>query len=184
MRSRFRQSVQTWHSTWHSAWRSVWMNRPARERRWLQAGAGLLALLLLWPTVIAPAWSVWREAPARQARLDTLTHRMLQLHAQAKTLQTPVHIDRREALDELRAATDRLLGPGAQLQPQGEQLRVTLQAASATGLAQWLLVARDKARARPLQATLAQASADARDRADAPQPSEALWQGFLLVQLP
>ena len=157
-------------------WRSAWQQRPERERHWLQAGTGLLALLLVWTWAIAPAWSVWREAPARQARIDTQTQQMLQLQAQAKNLQSPVHIDRREAMDALRAATDRLLGPDAQLQPQGEQLRVTLQAATATALAQWLAEARDRARARPLQAAL--------QRADNPDRGEAIWQGSLLMQLP
>ncbi len=156
--------------------RSAWQQRPERERHWLQAGAGLLALLLVWSWAMAPAWSVWREAPARQARIDAQTQQMLQLQAQAKHLQTPVHIDRREAMDALRAATDRLLGPGAHLQPQGEQLRVTLQATTATALAQWLAEARDRARARPLQATL--------QRVDSPDRGEAIWQGALLMQLP
>ncbi len=158
------------------AWRSAWQERTARERRWLQAGAGLLALLLLWSSAIAPVWSVWREAPTHQARNDERTHQMLQLHAQVKRLQAAAHIDRREALNELRAATERLLGPGAQLQPQGEQVRVVLQATPAQGLAQWLSVARDKARARPVQAAL--------QRADAADRAETLWQGFLLMQLP
>lgn len=157
------------------AWRARWQQLAARERRWLQAGAGLLALLLgSW--AIAPAWSVWREAPVRQARIDARTQQMLQLHAQAKHLQAPAHIERREALDALRAATDHLLGPGARVQPEGEQLRVMLQAAPAPGLAQWLAVVRDSARARPLQAAL--------QRVDAPDRAEAVWQGFLLMQLP
>lgn len=163
---------------WLEAWRTAWQQRSVRERRWLLAGAALLTPLLLWQWAMAPAWSVWREAPTRQARIDAQTRQMLQLQAQAQHLQAPAHIERREALSRLQAEADRLLGPGAQLQPQGEQVLVTLRAAPATGLAQWLALARSQAQTLPLQVQL--------QRPEAPPaaPTEVVWQGTLQMRLP
>ena len=160
------------------ALRAAWQQRPARERRTLLAGGTFLALLVLWQGAIAPAWSLWREAPARQARIDAQTRQMLQLQAQMQGLQAATRIGRREALTQLQNAADTWLGPGAQLQPQGEQVRVTLKAAPASGLAQWLAVARNQAQSQPLQVQLLRS-----DSATADRP-EALWQGSLLMRLP
>ena len=165
-------------AAWVQALRTAWQQRPARERLWVMAGSALIALVLLWQVAIAPAWSVWREAPARQARIDAQTRQMLQWQAQAQGLQPVTRIDRREALARLQSAAERLLGPGARLQPQGEQLLVTLQAAPADGLAQWLALARNEALALPLQAQLQQPEA-----APAPE-TEVAWQGSLLMRLP
>ena len=164
-------------AAWPQALRTAWRQRPARERLWVLAGSALLLVLLLWQVAIAPAWSVWREAPARQARIDAQTRQMLQWQAQAAGLQPVARMDRREALARLQAAADRLLGPGARLEPQGEQLRVTLQATPPDGLAQWLALARNEALALPLQARLERSDNTA-------LPTEATWQGSLLMRLP
>ena len=164
-------------AAWMQALRTAWQQRPVRERLGVLAGSALLMLILLWQIAIGPAWSVWREAPARQARIDARTRQMLQWQTQAQELQPVARVDRREALPRLQAAADRLLGPGARLQPQGEQLLVTLQAAPAEGLAQWLALARNEAQVLPLQARLQQPD-------DTSRPTEALWQGSLLMRLP
>lgn len=165
-------------AAWIQALHATWQQRPARERRALLAAGTLLALFVLWQTAIAPAWSVWREAPARQARMDAQTRQMLQLQAQMQSLQATTRIGRREALTQLQKAADTWLGPGAQLQPQGEQVLVTLKAATAGGLAQWLAAARNKSQAQPLQVQLQRSDSAPTDR------PEALWQGSLLMRLP
>lgn len=165
-------------TAWMQALHTAWLQRSVRERLWVVAGSTLLLLILLWQVGIAPAWSVWREAPARHARIDAQTRQMLQWQAQAQGLQAVARIDRREALARLQAATDRLLGPGAQLQPQGEQVLVTLQAVPADALAQWLALARNEALALPVQARLQQPQAAATPTA------EVIWQGSLLMRLP
>lgn len=165
-------------AAWVQALRTVWQQRLPRERWLLLAGGALLMLVVLWQGAIAPAWSVWQEAPARQARLDTQTRQMLQWQAQAQGLQPMARIGRREAMAQLQTATESLLGPGAQLQPQGEHLLLTLKAAPAAGLAQWLTLARTRAQAQALQAQLQRADATAHHDA------EVLWQGTLLLRLP
>ena len=163
---------------WAQALRAAWQQRPARERRLLLAGGVFLALLAVWQWGIAPAVSVWREAPARQARLEAQTRQMLQLQAEAQRLQAPSHMGRAQALERLQASADRLLGPGAQLREQGEQLQVTLLATPAPALAQWLALAREQAQALPVHTQLKQAPRQANG------PTDPLWQGSLVLRLP
>lgn len=161
----------------HSAWRQ----RPARERRLLLSLALLLALLALWQGAIAPAWTTWRLAPVRQAEIEAQTRQMLQWQAEAKQLQAPARLARSAAIGLLQEGAERLLGPGVQLQPQGDLLQVTLKAAPAEGLAQWLSLARDKAQALPQQAQLQRQPAAGTAQAPSNDP---IWQGRLLMRLP
>lgn len=155
------------------AMRKAWQQRPARERRLVLTAAALITLAGIWQIVIAPAWSVWRQAPARQAELDARTEHMLGLQAQARQWQASTAVTRRVALQQLETSAGQLLGPGVQLQVQGDQLRLTLEAAPAEGLAQWLTQARKLSQSRPVQAEL--------QRLDA---SPTAWQGQLTLRLP
>lgn len=165
-------------SVWMQALRTAWAQRSARERRALLVGGALLALLLLWKGAIAPAWSVLRDAPVQQARIDAQTRQMLQLQAQTQNLPPATRLSRREALAQLQTASDQWLGAGAQLQTQGEQVLVMLKATSVSGLAQWLALARSQARSQPLQVQLERTDATG---TDGPQVH---WQGTLLMRLP
>lgn len=156
---------------------SAWQQRPQRERRLLLAGGTLLAALALWQIVIAPAWSVWRKAPAHQAELDARTREMLGLQAEVRQWQTAPPLTRNAALLQLRNSAEQLLGPGAQLQAQGDQLQLTLRAASAEGLAQWLAQARSQAQTRTVRAELQRQDAHAAGTLPT-------WQGQLSLRLP
>ena len=68
-----------------------------------------------------------------------------------------------------------------QLQPHGDLLQVTLKAAPAEGLAQWLSLARDKTQALPQQAQLQRQPAAGTPKASSTDP---IWQGSLLMRLP
>ena len=166
--------MSAWHGLRSSA-RIAWQQHPARERRLLLLGAAVLLLALVWSQMIAPAWRVWREAPQRQALLEAQTRQMRQWQAEAQQLQTPRRIEREQALRLLTASATSLLGPGAQVTPQGDSLRISLQAAPAAGLAQWLAQAREQALALPSQAQLQRQD----DKA-----SEPTWRGTLLLRLP
>ena len=155
--------------------RSAWQQRSARERQLLLFAALLFALIALWQWGLAPAWSLWRSAPARQAQLDAQTRQMLQLQAQAARLQAPARLERATAIAQLQSSAQALLGPGVQWQPQGEHWLLKLQAAPAEGLAQWLALARDKAQALPQQAQL--------QRQEASTNGPPVWQGSILVRL-
>ena len=151
-----------------------WQQRAPRERYLLGLGAAVL-LALVWSQLIAPAWRVWREAPQRQAMLEAQTRQMRQWQAEDQQLQAPRRIEREQALRLLTASAASLLGPGAQVTPQGDSLRISLQAAPAAGLAQWLAQAREQALALPSQAQLQRQD----DKA-----SEPTWRGTLLLRLP
>lgn len=163
------------------AMHKAWLKRPARERRLLLSLALLLGLLALWRIAIAPAWSTWRIAPLRAPELEAQTRQMLQWQAEAKQLQAPARLARSAAMGLLQEGAERLLGPGVQLQPQGELLQVTLKAAPAEGLAQWLRLARDQAQSLPQQAQLQRQPAS--DTAK-PANTNPIWQGTLLMRLP
>lgn len=152
--------------------RAAWQQRAPRERRLLTLGAAVLLLALVWGQLIA---RVWRQAPQRQAMLEAQTRQMRLWQAEAQQLQTPRRIAREEALRLLTASASQLLGPGAQLTPQGDAWRLSLQAAPAAGLAQWLAQAREQALALPSQAQLQRQD----DKA-----SEPTWRGTLLLRLP
>ncbi len=156
---------------------AAWQQRPLRERRLLTLGAVVLLAVAVWSGVVAPAWQAWREAPARQARLDTQTRQMLQWQAEARQLQAPRRIERVEALRLLEQSATRLLGPGAQLSPQGDELRLTLKAAPAGGLAQWLAQAREQAQARPRLVKL-------QKQEPADSDTGVSWSGTLVLALP
>lgn len=158
-----------------NALRSLWQARSMRERRLLLLAAALLALALLWSWALAPALQTWRNAPQRQAELDRQSRQMLQWQAQARQLHNPSRLTRAQAQAQLQASSAALLGAGAQLSLQGDQLRVQLQAASADGLARWLAQAREQAQALPQSAQLEQLGTD---------PHDVRWRGQLLLRLP
>lgn len=170
------------------AYLTIWSQRSVRERRLLALGAFALLAASVWSGLLTPAWRVWREAPSRQASLETQTRQMLRLQAEARQLQTPQRIARAEAIQLLSSSAQTLLGPGTQLSPQGDELRVNLQATSARGLAEWLAQAREEAQSLPRLVQLQKQEATS---APAPRagktpdtPAGATWSGLLVLRLP
>ncbi len=163
---------------------AVWQQRAPRERRLLALGAAVLLGAALWRLLLAPAWQVWREAPAQQARLEAQTRHMLHLQTEARQLQAPSRIERGQALAWLNANATALLGPSTQLNAQGDELRVTLQATPASGLAQWLAEARENAQTRPRLAQLQKQPAPSSPSAATHKDNGPTWSGTLVMQLP
>lgn len=139
-----------------------WTARAPRERRALLAAAWIVALGLLWSLAIAPAVRTLREAPRQQARWAPQWAQMRSLAAEAQALQaqhtTP--LQRSDSERALQAATQRHLGPTAQVRLLGDRANITLQGASASALAEWLEEVRLNARLTPSEARLTQASTD------------------------
>lgn len=177
--------------------RQAWQQRSPREQQLLGLATAVLALAALWQVALAPAWHTWQEAPNRQARLDAQTQRMLELQAQAKSLQKPLAISRAEAMQWLESSLAEL-GTGAKIQRQGEQLQLSVEAAPADKMAHWLSQARLRAQALPLQAQLQQIpepgkparptatppSANSANTSAADKTSTVYWRGTLLLRLP
>ena len=156
-----------------------WQARATRERRLLVGLAVAVALALLWQWGLAPALSTWRGAPQRQSEIDRQTLQMLEWQAQARQLKEPARIDRATAIAFLENSASLLLGKDVRVNVQGDQVRVTLVATPASGLAQWLVQSRENAQALVRSAQLQQTPAAS--PADAPQVH---WRGDLTLQLP
>lgn len=165
-------------TAWQSAWQTFWAARPARERSLLRLGACIIGAALLWQLAIAPALQTWQEAPSRQAALDAQTARMHQLQAQARVLQPHTPLPRTAALQTLESAAAQWLGPQSRVSLQGDQVLITLKAAPAEGLSQWLNQARSQAQAQVVQAQLQRAT-PASPQAATP----AAWNGTLVLNL-
>lgn len=162
-------------------WQARWRERPARERRLVLLALWLLGTALVVSSSVAPALQTWRDAAQHQAELDRQSQQMLQLQAQARQLQATARLPRTEAIGLLESSAQTLLGPQARVQVQGEQLRVTLQAATPGGLSQWLVQARERAQALPQSARLQRL---APTPTTASGPPDVLWSGELTLRLP
>lgn len=199
-------------SPWSERWaqlvaplQAAWAQRNPREQQLLSLLAVLVCAALVWLVALAPALKTWREAPARQASLDTQTQHMRALQAEALALKKPTAITRKEATGWLESSVTDTLGAGARIQVQGERATLTLQAAPARALARWLSQARERAQAIPVQAQLQQVSAEtpaspapntrpapgqaaAKTMASSTMPADtdagARWSGTLVLSLP
>ena len=133
--------------------RTRWHSVSPREQRLVMLGGVLLSLALLWWLALAPALAVLKAAPAQHRALDAQLQHMLRLQAQAKAMQAQPVLppdQARQALDAALAA----LGSGAQMNVQIDRATVTLNAVSASALAQWLATVRQNAHAAPVEARL------------------------------
>lgn len=151
-----------------------WAQLAPRERNLLGLALALIGLALLWQLLLAPALRTLRTAPAQTQALDTQLQRMQALQAQAKALQQQAPLSYDEALRALNQATKQTLGATAQISVSAERATVTLQAASADALAQWLTQARLNARSTPLEARLNRIAT----------PGGVTWSGVLVMSLP
>ncbi len=180
------------YTAWSAHARAFWQQRSARERQGLLLASACIALALLWRVALAPALQTWQEAPAKQAWLDQQSQQMQTLRAQAQGLNTSHALTRREAVQWLQAHLEDL-GPGAQLQLQADTARLSLQAAPAQALANWLSQARENAHVRPVQAQLQQVTNPPPSKPGATTASPGMdnavdnavrWSGSLQLRLP
>lgn len=167
-------------STWRAQALTLWQQRSARERLLLSMGAALMALTLVWRVGLVPALRTWQEAPIKQAQLDKQTQHMQELQIQSQRLQKAQAISRSDAIQWMETHLSEL-GPNAKLSLQGEHMSLSLQAAPADHLANWLALAREQAHVRPMQAQLQQATTSS---APPTADNTVVWNGNLLLRLP
>jgi general secretion pathway protein M len=141
------------------ALRARWKALAPREQSLVLAAAALVALALLWWVLLAPAVRTLREAPQRHAELDAQLQRMQALQAEALQLQAAPAAPPGDPSQALRTALTQRLGTQAQIAVLGDRATVTLKAAPADGLAEWLAQARSNARTVPVEARLARSTA-------------------------
>lgn len=161
------------------ALRARWKKLAAREQNLLLAAAAVLALSLLWWLALAPALATLRSAGARHAQLDAQLQQMQQLQQEAQQLQNAPQLRIADARRSLQNALAQQLGESAKIQFSGDHASVTLKNASASALAQWLVLARSNAHAATQEAHLARASEPGASPHDEPR-----WSGTLVLALP
>jgi general secretion pathway protein M len=183
-----------WIETLEARWQAWWPELEAREKRLVIAAATLVGLALLWWIALAPALRTLSNSAAEHARLDAQLQQMTELQKQARALQSQPRASRDDALRALETSVREKLGPNTQLQTTGasEGVTVSMRAAPADALAQWLTQARGNARAVPREAHLtrnnsgggqAGAAAAGATGADGDAP-RMRWDGTLVMGLP
>ncbi|WP_295987755.1 type II secretion system protein GspM [uncultured Variovorax sp.] len=169
-----------------------WATLEVRERRMVQAAVALVALALLWWIALAPALRTLSAAPAEHAQLDAQLQQMATLQARAKALQSQPRLNRDDAMRALETSVREGLGTSnAQLMATGGDgaASVSLRAAPASTVAQWLGQARGNAHAVPREVHLTRAPAAAPQPAspgakDAPKTPQVRWDGTIVMALP
>ena len=136
---------------------AFWRGRSLRERQALGAGLVALVIVLVWLTLVQPAWRTLREAPAQLDDIDRQLQQMRVTANEVTTLRSVAPVSAAQAAAALKAATDRL-GKSARLSLQGDRASITLTGVSSDELYDWLTDIRSAARARPIEASLSRAA--------------------------
>ncbi|SFO87469.1 general secretion pathway protein M [Variovorax sp. OK605] len=177
-----------------------WGALEARERRMVAAAVALVALALLWWIALAPALRTLAAAPAEHAKLDAQIQQMATLQNRATALQSQPRLNRDDALRALETSVRDGLGTSnAQLMTSGGDgaATVSLRAAPAATVAQWLGQARGNAHAVPREVHLTRApsgntantaaastSSAAAAARDTPRTPQVRWDGTVVMALP
>ena len=130
-----------------------WEAMGERERVALTVVAGLLALLLAWSVLLAPALRTLRSAPAELEKLDLQLQQMQAQAQEAKALRAAPPVPPAQAQAALTASVEHL-GSAARLNLTGDRAVVTLNGVAPEMLQGWLGEVRSAARARPVEAQL------------------------------
>jgi general secretion pathway protein M len=136
---------------------AFWRGRSLRERQALGAGAVALIVVLIWLTLIQPAWRTVREAPAQLDDIDRQLQQMRVTANEVTALRSVAPVSAPQAAAALKAATDRL-GKNARLSLQGDRASITLTGVTSDDFYDWLTDIRSSARARPIEASLSRAA--------------------------
>ena len=160
-----------------------WQTLGAREQTLFRGAALVVGLAFVWWVLVAPPLNTLRQADALQRSLDAQAQKMQSLQAQAHALQSQPKLSRDDALRALDVSIKQRLGPGAQLNIQGDRVTVALKNTPADALAQWLVQARVNARAIPSEARLVR-SGNPAPPATPGSRAPAAWDGTLVLILP
>jgi general secretion pathway protein M len=164
-----------------------WVSLAAREQLLVGSAALLVLVALIWWLAIAPAWQIFRSAPAQHVQIDTQLQSMRALAAEATSLRAQRTLTYDEALRNLENSVKQSLGAGALLSVSDSRASLTLKGVNADALAQWLSQARINARVVPTEARLQRGAIIAPAPAaptSAATSSGTTWDGTLVLSLP
>lgn len=137
------------------AWQAKWAAMPARERQLISVAGWLAAVVLLVMVGIRPAWKTLQETPRQLNDINAQLESMRSQALEVQTLRQRPPVPPVQAEAALQAATERL-GQSGRLMIQGDRATLTATAVSGEALAMWLDEIRAAARAKPVEANLAQ----------------------------
>jgi general secretion pathway protein M len=158
---------------WREALGERFESLGARDKKYLQAGALALALVLLVGVGVLPATRHWLGSTQAHQRMQAQLDSMRTLQERAQLLQAAPKLAQSDAIQRLQALQP-VLGASAQLSVGEQNASLSLQAVPASSLATWLVRARLEAHAVPLEARLVRQA----------QGDTAVWSGTLRVSLP
>ena len=151
---------------------AFWRARTANERRGMIAASILLGLALLWSVALGPALGTLRSAESQHRELDSRLQTMRALAAEAARLQALPRVSADDGRRALQASVTQHLGSTTQLTVAGERATITLKNVPGEALAQWLVQARNNARAIPVDARLSL------------NPARTAWDGSVVLAMP
>ncbi|MPM55920.1 hypothetical protein SDC9_102718 [bioreactor metagenome] len=160
-----------------------WKALAAREQILVLAASAIVLLALVWWVALAPALKTLRAAPAEHAQLDSQLQHMRSLQQEALELQKAPRVQGEDAAKVLQTSLTQALGATAQVAVVGDRATVTLKAAPAAALGQWLSQVRSNVRAVPIQAKLVRSGASSGNKPATDNPP-AHWDGTLVLSLP
>jgi general secretion pathway protein M len=130
-----------------------WQTLGERERYAVQGVGALLAVLLAWALLLAPALRTLKTAPAELERLETQLQQMQAQAQEARTLRAAPAVPPAQAQAALTASVEHL-GAAARMNLTGDRAVITLNGIAPEALQAWLGEVRSAARARPVEAQL------------------------------
>lgn len=149
------ESEATSFNVLRQQWLARWTAMAPRERQMAQVAAALVLLTVLVLVFIRPALKSMQQTPAQLREISTQVGRMRAMADEAQVLRQQPPVPPVQAEAALKAATERL-GPAARMSIQGDRATVEFTKVLGASLADWLAEVRVAARARPLEANLAQ----------------------------
>jgi general secretion pathway protein M len=151
-----------------------WQTLAPRERAAVTVAAAVVLAAAVWQLGIAPARATLKAAPAKHAALNAQLEAMQAMQAESKAMQAQPKISYADAVRQLEALVKDTFGAQAELKVAGDQALLSLKAADAQRLAQFLSRSRSVARAVARDAQLK------RDAASAPAVT---WSGTLNLRV-
>lgn len=161
-----------------------WKTLAAREQTLVLIAASIVGIAIVWWVLLSPAIKTLKNAPAEHAQLDRKLQHMRSLQQEALELQKAPRVQGDDATRVLQSSLTQALGSTAQISIVGDRATVTLKAAPAGALGQWLANVRSSARAIPIQSKLVRTNGPGKSANAAPQALPAFWEGTLVLSLP
>lgn len=134
---------------------SRWQAMAPRERQMITIAAWVLGLTLLVLVGIRPAVRTLQQSPAQLNEINATLDDMRRQADEVRALRQLPAVPPAQAQAALQSATERM-GPSITLSVQADRVVAKLTKVPGGQLAEWLSEVRASARARPLEANIAE----------------------------